>query len=131
MADKKVLVVDDDDSIRELLAQFLEIGEYQPITASGGEEGMRQLYEHDPDLVISDVLMPGMDGHEFCRLVRQASDIPIIMLSGQINLEQEEEKVQRLKLGIDAFLSKPVRMAEFLDTVESLLNQPAPGQAVG
>ncbi|MCH8108718.1 MAG: response regulator, partial [Chloroflexi bacterium] len=119
MNEKRVLVVDDDDSVRELLTRFLEFGEYDACSASSGEEGLRLLY----DLVISDVLMPGMDGHEFCEHVREVSDVPIIMLSGQVDLEDEQEKVVKLNLGIDAFLSKPLRMMDFLDTVGLLLDR--------
>ena len=123
MNEKRVLVVDDDDSVRELLTRFLEFGEYDACSASSGEEGLRLLYDQQPDLVISDVLMPGMDGHEFCQRIREVSDVPIMMLSGQVNLEDEQEKVVKLNLGIDAFLSKPLRMMDFLDTVGLLLDR--------
>ncbi len=94
MIEKRVLVVDDDDSVREMQTRFLEFGEYDPCAASSGEEGLRMLQERHPDLVISDVLMPGMDGYKFCRHVREVSDVPIMMLSGQVDLEDEQEKVR-------------------------------------
>ena len=119
LTSKKVLVVDDEPQVREVVARFLEFGEYEPITASGGEEGLRHLSEQKPDLIISDLLMPGMDGYEFCKNVRKTSDVPIIMLSGQLDLEQEREKADSLNLGVYTFTSKPLHMREFLDTVAS------------
>ena len=123
MTDWKVLVVDDEPTVRELVARFLEFDDYEALTASNGEEGLKLLYEHEVDLVISDIIMPVMDGHEFCRLVRKVSDVPILMLSGQVNLEDEQQKLLRLNNNIDAFLSKPLSMNEFLNTVKSLLSK--------
>ncbi len=118
MSDKTVLIVDDEVSIRDMLERMLEFAEYQTCTASSGSEGLQKLQDREPDLVISDVLMPGMDGHEFCQRIRQISDVPIMMLSGQVNLEDEQEKVRTQSLGINAVMTKPLRMTEFLDTVE-------------
>ena len=120
---KTVLIVDDEVSIRDMLERMLEFAEYETCTASSGYEGLQQLQDRKPDLIISDVLMPGMDGHEFCQRVREVSDVPIMMLSGQVNLEDEQERVHAQSLGINAVMSKPLRMAEFLDTVESLINR--------
>ena len=120
---KTVLIVDDEVSIRDMLERMLEFAEYETCTASSGYEGLQQLQDRKPDLIISDVLMPGMDGHEFCQRVREVSDVPIMMLSGQVNLEDEQEKVYAQSLGINAVMTKPLRMAEFLDTVESLINR--------
>ena len=123
MNDKTVLIVDDEVTIRDMLEQMLEFAEYQTCTASSGSEGLQKLQDREPDLVISDVLMPGMDGHEFCQRIRQISDVPIMMLSGQANLEDEQEKVRTQSLGINAVMTKPLRMAEFLDTVETLISR--------
>jgi len=122
MSEVKVLVVDDDDGVREIITRFLEFSDYVPIGASSGEEGLRQFAEHQPDLVISDILMPGMDGYKFCSNVRKGSDVPIILLSGQLNLETEQEKSKSLNIGVGAFMSKPLHMTEFLDIVANVLN---------
>jgi DNA-binding response OmpR family regulator len=121
MAAKKILVVDDEPSVRDLLATWLNFAGYETCTASNGNEGLKTFHEQRPDLVLSDVLMPGMNGHEFCEMLRKVSAVPVIMLTGLGQFDQEQEKVQRLNLGISAFLSKPLRMREFLDTVGSLL----------
>ena len=123
MNEKTVLIVDDEIVIRDMLERMLEFAEYQTCTASSGTEGLQQLLDCEPDLVISDVLMPGMDGHEFCQRIREVSNVPIMMLSGQVNLEDEQEKVRTQSLGINAVMTKPLRMAEFLDTVENLMRR--------
>lgn len=122
MTGKTVLIVDDEPNIRDVLTQFLDFGDYQTYSAANGEDGLRQLRERQPDLIISDVLMPGMNGYEFCQHVREASDVPILMLSGQVDMEEEEDKVQSMNLGVNALMSKPIRMDEFLETVAALLS---------
>ena len=82
---KKVLIVDDERQIVEVIAEYLEFEGYDSCTALNGEEGLRQMEEQHPDLVITDMRMPGMDGYEFSRRIRQAYDIPIIMLTGTIH----------------------------------------------
>ncbi len=121
MATKTVLVVDDEFVIRELLKTWLELEGYQVAVASGGEEGLRRLYQHKPDLIVSDILMPGMDGYEFCGLVRSVSNAPIMMVTGIADVEAEQKKIRQLNLGINAFMSKPILMNEFVSTVRSLL----------
>jgi CheY-like chemotaxis protein len=114
---KKVLVVDDQELVREVLAECLELGGYEPYLASNGDEGLRQLYEHQPDLVITDMRMPGMDGYEFSRLVRDACDAPIIMLTG---LAEVAPDVPSLNL-VDAFIAKPIKIHDLLAQVAALL----------
>lgn len=115
-----VLIVDDEPGIVDLLTAWMELAGYEACTASNGYEGLRQLYQHRPDLVISDVMMPGMDGYEFCHLVRQACDVSIMLITG---VEQEEDKVKRLSRDIDSYMMKPFRMQEFLSQVEALLQR--------
>ena len=114
----KVLIVDDQESVREVLAECLELGGYEPFLASNGNEGLRQLYDHRPDLVITDMRMPGMDGYEFCRLIRNTCSVPIIMLTG---LAEAAPDVPGLNL-VDAFIAKPVKIYELLAQVAALLS---------
>jgi len=113
----KVLIVDDEEVIRELLVAFLEMEGYEIFTASNGEEGLRRFHEEKPDLIVSDVMMPVMDGYEFCRRVREISDTPIIVITG---MGRHPEHVSSLNLA-DAFMDKPIEMADFLSQVETLL----------
>lgn len=106
MADT-VLVVDDEESIREILTTWLEDSGYETVTSSNGIEALRELYQHRPDLVIADILMPEMDGYEFCRLAREVSEAPIMLLTA---LSKEQEKVKGFDLGADDYVVKPVGM---------------------
>jgi len=115
---KRVLVVDDEPSIRELLAAFLEIGGYQAIVASNGKEALRLFYENAPDLVITDVIMPDMNGYTFSQLVRYMADTPIMMITG---VQDEEQKRRFINSAVDEYMTKPVIMDEFLDRVEGLV----------
>lgn len=118
-----ILIVDDDPSIRDVLSQMLEIGGFDVVTATDGIEGLEMFSAHNPGLVITDVMMPNMNGHEMCALIRQVSNVPIIMLSGQINFGDQEQKQRLLNLRINAFMSKPIHMKEFLDHIFEIIDR--------
>ena len=113
----KVLVVDDQESIRSFVTEMLEYDGYEAYSAIDGSEGIAQLSLHKPDLVITDMRMPGMDGFQFARHVRNSCDAPIIMLTGMGETPQEADGLEL----IDAFHPKPLDMSEFLSIMESLL----------
>ncbi|MCJ7707418.1 MAG: response regulator, partial [Anaerolineales bacterium] len=77
----KVLVVDDDETLLRFLAEYLTREGFQVITADRGTKGLRALYQERPDLVILDVMMPGMDGWEVCARMREIAEVPVIMLT--------------------------------------------------
>jgi|TARA_Y100000310_G_scaffold162984_1_gene162915 DNA-binding response OmpR family regulator len=116
----KVLVVDDEQPVRDLLLTWLEEAGYETCFGTNGLEGLQALYEHRPDLVIADIMMPEMDGFEFCRQVRQVSKAPIMILSG---LGQEVEKIKGFDLGADDYVVKPVGMDEFLARAAALIRR--------
>lgn len=118
---KKILVMDDDPNAVQLLKLALETKGYQVITASDSRQGLRQIWAEQPDLLILDVMMPGLDGFEVCRQLRQApqtEELPIIMLSAR---REVADRVKALKLGADDYISKPTDMAEVIARVETLL----------
>lgn len=115
----KILIIDDEEVIRELLVAFLEMEDYETCTASNGKEGLQQFHETRPDLIVSDVMMPVMDGYEFCRRMREISDVPIIMITG---MGGHPENVSPLNLA-DVIMDKPIEMGDFLSQVETLLNR--------
>ncbi|MBM3945189.1 MAG: response regulator transcription factor, partial [SAR202 cluster bacterium] len=121
MADT-VLVVEDEAPVRELLVTWLEEAGYAPRSASNGLEGLREVYQARPDVIVADILMPQMDGFEFCRLVREVTDAPIMFLTG---LGEEARKVEGLNLGADDYIVKPVGMDEFLARITALLRRRA------
>lgn len=118
---QKVLIVEDEELIRNVLTMWLNGAGFDTFTAATARDGLRELYQQRPDLVITDVLMPGMDGYEFCERVREISDAPIMILTG---LGKEEEKVKGLRMGADDYMVKPVSLDEFIARVEVLLRRP-------
>ncbi len=134
MISKTVLIVEDEEAIREVLATWLEDAGYQTCCASNGLEGLQELHQRHPDLLVTDIFMPQMDGFELCRLVREFDQMPIIMLTG---LGKESDRDKGLQLGADDYVMKPVDMDEFLDKVAAVLQRrrgagtgPVPGPAL-
>ena len=115
-----ILVVDDQPTNRVLLTECLDMMGYETCAASNAEEGLHRLYEHKPDLVVTDLWMPGMDGFEFCRLVRLSCDVLIMMLTA---LGPRNESTFEPHL-VDAYVEKPVGIDEFGAHIKALLRQP-------
>ena len=113
----KVLVVDDQESIRSFVTELLEFDGYEACSAVDGDEGLLQLNTQKPDLVITDMRMPGMDGFEFARHVRSSCEAPIIMLTGMGETPQDVDAMEL----IDSFHPKPLDMNEFLACISGLL----------
>ncbi len=117
----KILVVDDDGSIRRVIRMDLEKAGYIVYTAYNGIEGLEMVKEVEPDLIISDIEMPKMDGVEFYEKLRaEDTSIPFIFLTGS---SDEERKISVLKLGVDGYLTKPFSKKELIVRVESLLEK--------
>ena len=117
-----ILVVDDEAQIRRVLRTTLAAGGYTAREARNGEEALEKLREEMPDLFIIDINMPGMDGFEVCREVREASDAPIIMLSVR---NSERDKVRALDAGADDYVVKPFGMQELLARIRANLRRSA------
>jgi two-component system KDP operon response regulator KdpE len=120
---KKILVVDDEAQITRVLQRGLESAGYQVRTANDGRTGLESFRSWVPDLVISDLSMPGFNGLELCERIRQLSDIPILVLSVR---DDEPTKVRALDLGADDYVAKPFGMAELTARVRALLRRSAP-----
>jgi DNA-binding response OmpR family regulator len=118
----KILVVDDDPAGQRLIKYMLSPEGYEVVTASNGISGLQMATQQSPDLVILDIMLPGLDGFEVCRRLREGSNtgnISIVMLSGKA---QESDRDTGLKMGADAYLIKPVDRQELLETVNSLVH---------
>ncbi len=116
-----ILVVDDEDPVRYVLCMLLETEGFAVIEAANGRECMRLAYDHHPDLVLLDILMPDRDGREICRQLRDISpDLPIIMLSA---LSEEGERVARLHDGADDYIAKPFHQDELLARIRAVLRR--------
>jgi two-component system cell cycle response regulator len=118
---KKILVVDDDEMVRIALEELLLSKGYRPVVAPGGQEALEQLEKGGFDLVVLDVIMPGMDGYEVCRKIREEqkwSKLPVIMLTA-LSSEKEREKGQAA--GADMFLPKPISPQKLLSLIETAM----------
>ncbi len=128
-----ILVVDDDAKITQLLKRALSLEGYSVRTASSGEDGLEEAQAKDPDLVILDILMPGIDGIEMCRRLRSSSsssaDVPILLLTAK---DEVGDRVRGLDGGADDYVVKPFALEELLARVRALLrrHEPAGGEVL-
>jgi two-component system OmpR family response regulator/two-component system alkaline phosphatase synthesis response regulator PhoP len=121
-----ILVVDDEEPIQELLKFNLEKEGYQVITADDGPEALKTIEEKHPDLVVLDIMLPGMNGLEVCKLLRmnpKFSDLPVIMLTAK---GEEIDKVLGLEIGADDYLTKPFSPRELLARIRARLRRMKP-----
>ena len=117
---QRILVVDDDLSIRNFIRVNLEARSYQVFTAPDGEEAIRIAEKEKPELIILDIVMPGLDGFAVCRKIREGSSVPILMLSAR---EGENDRELCAACGANDYLTKPFVLRELLDRVKTLLKQ--------
>ncbi|HEX6513864.1 MAG TPA: response regulator transcription factor [Chloroflexota bacterium] len=120
MAAKKVLVVDDDPIMRDTLAYNLKREGYDCVLAADGSEALDLAGSSGPDLVLLDLMMPGVDGLEVCRLIRRNSHIPILILTAK---DDEFDKVLGLEVGADDYITKPFSIRELLARVKAHLRR--------
>src|SRR5258705_13567075 len=120
--DPTILLVDDEDSVRTVLAFPLERDGFTVVQAADGEEALRQFAAHTIDLVVLDIMLPRLDGLEVCKRLRATSTVPIIMLTAR---DDELDKVIGLELGADDYITKPFSIREFRSRVRALLRRAA------
>lgn len=117
---KKVLVVDDDVKTVELVRLYLNRDGYKVITAYEGNEALRLAREGHPDLIVLDLMLPGMNGLDICRTLRRESDVPIIMLTAR---STEDDKLMGLGIGADDYVTKPFSPKELAARVRTVLRR--------
>ena len=117
MAANKVLLVDDDPGIIEVLKLYFEKEGYQVSTCMQGDKAVGVFNSFSPDIVILDLMLPGMDGNDICREIRKTSDCPIIMLTART---QEMDKVSGLMIGADDYITKPFSPSELTARVDAI-----------
>lgn len=120
MVKDKILVVDDEVNIVDLVRIFLEQADYQVITAGNGHQAMGLYYRENPDLIILDIMMPGISGLEVCRAIRRESNVPIIMLTA---LRDDEDELSGLEIGADDYVTKPFSPGELVARVRAVLRR--------
>ncbi|TKG68327.1 response regulator transcription factor [Prauserella endophytica] len=118
--DGLVLVVDDDENVRDVVRRYLEIAGFRVELAGDGERALELFAWHRPDLVVLDVMMPGISGLEVCRRLRESSEVPVVMLTA---LGEEENRIAGLQLGADDYVTKPFSPRELALRVASVLRR--------
>ncbi len=121
MADnRKILVVDDDEHILRSLAQYLELEDFDVTTASSGVEALERFAESRPDLMVLDVMMPGMDGFEVLQKIRQdteTSALPVLMLTAR---DQHADIMKGYQMGATSYLVKPFNLDELVEAINEV-----------
>lgn len=117
---KKILVVEDEQDIANIIVFNLQRAGFETLEAGDGPTGLRMALEESPDLILLDVMLPGMDGFEICKRVRETSQVPIIMLTAR---EEEADKIFGLELGADDYVTKPFSVVELVARVEALFRR--------
>lgn len=118
---KRILVIEDDVNALRLLEYTLEQGGYQVLTATDGLEGLKKAQDEHPDLIILDIMLPGLDGYEICHRLRQKPEnvtLPILMLSAKA---RQDDRNIGLRMGADDYLTKPADPSVIVTKVEALL----------
>jgi len=116
----RVLIVEDEAKIRELIADFLRERGYLVTEAASGEEALERFAQEQPGMVILDLMLPGLDGMEVCRRLRQVSTVPIIMLTAR---SDEIDKLLGLELGADDYITKPFSLRELEARMRAILRR--------
>ena len=120
----KVLVVDDDPTVREVVVSYLRAAKHDVTEAGDGEGALVAMRDVPADLIVLDLMLPGIDGLEVCRRLRKSTDVPIIMLTA---LGSETDRVVGLEVGADDYLTKPFSPRELVLRVESVLRRAGEG----
>lgn len=119
---KKILIVDDDKNICELLRLYLEKDGFATVVANDGEQAVKYEAQHNPDLILLDIMLPGLDGWQVCREIRKVSETPIIMLTAK---GETFDKILGLELGADDYISKPFDTKEVIARIKAVLRRSA------
>ncbi len=124
----RILVVDDDPTVAEIVAGYLDRAGYAVERAADGPAALHSAAERVPDLIVLDLMLPGMSGLEVCRRLRDDGPVPVIMLTAR---SEEEDRIQGLELGADDYITKPFSPRELVLRVESVLRRTAGPPAAG
>ena len=119
-AKQKILIVDDDNNIAELISLYLTKECFDTKIVNDGEEALKAFEQYNPNLILLDLMLPGIDGYQVCREVRAKANVPIIMLSAKGEIF---DKVLGLELGADDYITKPFGVMELISRVKALLRR--------
>ncbi|MBQ9612092.1 MAG: response regulator transcription factor [Lachnospiraceae bacterium] len=116
----KILIVEDEESIADLEKDYLELSGFEVETASRGDTGLEKALSQEYDLIILDLMLPGMDGFEVCRRIREVKDVPLLMVSAK---KDDIDKIRGLGLGADDYITKPFSPSELVARVKAHLSR--------
>jgi two-component system alkaline phosphatase synthesis response regulator PhoP len=119
----RILVVDDEPAVRDLLVYNLAKAHYEVLTAEDGRQALELAYQAEPDLILLDLMLPEVDGLDVCRELRRSSKVPIIMITAR---GEEVDRVVGLELGADDYLCKPFSLRELMARVKAVLRRTQP-----
>lgn len=120
MDKKKILIVDDDERIRDMIGEYISIEDYESDEASDGIEALKLLEKNEYKIVILDIMMPGMDGWTACKEIRKRWNVPIVMLSAR---GEEYDKLFGFELGVDDYIVKPFSPKELLARIKAIIRR--------
>ncbi len=115
-----ILVVEDDETLRETIEYNLANQGFEVVSAADGRDALEAAREHKPELILLDVMLPGIDGFEVCRILRQEMSVPILMLTAKT---EEIDRVVGLEMGADDYITKPFSMRELMARVKAMLRR--------
>jgi DNA-binding response OmpR family regulator len=118
----KLMIIDDDKTLLKFLTEYMEGDGFDVIAVDSGTKALRAFYSERPDLLILDIMMPGMDGWEVCARIREMADTPIILLTAK---SSEADKMRGFRLGVDDYVVKPFSLAELTARVKAVLARAA------
>ena len=113
---KKILIIEDDEKITEIERDYLEANDFEVEMTSNGNEGLEKAMSNDYDLILLDIMLPGLDGFQICRSIRKVKETPILMVSAK---REEVDKIRGLGLGADDYIVKPFSPSELVARVKS------------
>ena len=120
MEKQRILIVDDDSNIAELIALYLNKECFETCISGDGEEALRQVDSFKPDLILLDLMLPGIDGYEVCRKIRAVSDVPVIIITAR---GEDFERIMGLDIGADDYIVKPFSPSEVMARVRAVLRR--------
>jgi DNA-binding response OmpR family regulator len=126
----KILVADDETNVRHLLRSALEARGFEVIEAANGAEAIRAVWDRHPDLVILDVMMPGMSGYDICEVLKENPEseaVPILMLTGRNGIDEHRTGK---RLGADGYMTKPFDLPRLLERVDDLVRRGGGAQEI-
>lgn len=117
---EKVLIADDNEDITDILANYIRKEGYEPIIASDGEQAIALFEEHNPVMLLLDIMMPKVDGYEVCRIIRAKSTVPILLVTAR---GEDFERIMGLDIGADDYIVKPFSPSEVMARVRAVLRR--------